>query len=88
MRHHVQSGKSMLDQLDNHPFDPESAPPGSLAKTRYGNSYLRLTQLVFLRQVLLNKRDKAFYIARALQVHGAGGPTGGPTAQRRGLQAT
>ncbi|KAI3428353.1 hypothetical protein D9Q98_006733 [Chlorella vulgaris] len=64
---HTDSGKSMLDQLDNHPFDPESAPPGSLAKTRYGNSYLRLTQLVFLRQVLLNKRDKAFYIARALQ---------------------
>ena len=63
-----QEGRRLLDQLDSHPFRPEDSPPGSLITTKYASSVLRLTKLVFLRQVKLNKREKAFYIARAVQV--------------------
>lgn len=82
---HLQAGQALQMQLEGSPFRPEDSPPGSLAASRYASSHLRLTKLVLLRQMLLNRRDKGFYIARAVQVGGcrvAGCHTGGGRAGR------
>lgn len=62
----------MLEALDQRPFKPEDGSPGALYTQRYASSAARLTRLVLKRQFLLNKRDRAFYIARTLQVGGVG----------------
>ncbi|KAL4427934.1 hypothetical protein ABPG75_002023 [Micractinium tetrahymenae] len=60
-------GQEARDQLANRPFNPEDGLPNALHKTRYASSGLRLTGLVLQRQFRLNQRDKAFYVARAVQ---------------------
>ncbi|KAL4442124.1 hypothetical protein ABPG77_011385 [Micractinium sp. CCAP 211/92] len=63
----TQWGQETLDRLANHPFNPADGKPHALHKTRYASSWLRLTGLVLQRQFRLNQRDRAFYVARAMQ---------------------
>lgn len=62
-----QQGRGTLGALEQAPFDPSTGHPEALATTRYASGVGRLTKLVFKRQLLLNGRDRAFYIARAAQ---------------------
>ena len=64
----LQWGQEALDHLDRHPFNPEDSTAGSLMQSHYASSAMRLTGLVLMRQFMLNKRDRGFYIARAIQV--------------------
>ena len=63
----TEAGKAMMDQLENHPFDPARGNPNSLARTEYARSGLLLSWFTFKRQLILMKRDKAYYIARMVQ---------------------
>lgn len=58
----------MLEALDQRPFDPKDGAAVALSTKPYANTRPALTRLVLMRQFLLNSRDKAFYIARTLQV--------------------
>ena len=60
--------------------------PGALARRQYATSLLHLTKLVLKRQFLLNARDRAFYVARAVQVGGASYPHTRPAGACRCVQ--
>ena len=60
-------GKAEDDQLDNHPFDRARGNPQSLAKTHFARSGWTLSWLAFKRQMLLIRRDRAYYMARMVQ---------------------
>ncbi|KAI8105725.1 hypothetical protein M9434_000307 [Picochlorum sp. BPE23] len=62
-----EQGRTMMDQLENHPFDRARGNPNSLARTQYARSGLLLSWFAFKRQILLMKRDRAYYIARVIQ---------------------
>lgn len=62
-----EQGRTMMDQLENHPFDRARGNPNSLARTEYARSGLLLSWFAFKRQILLMKRDRAYYIARVVQ---------------------
>ena len=61
------SGKSMISQLVDHPFDKARGNPHSLTKTPYARKGTLLSWFAFKRQMLLIKRDKAYYVARCIQ---------------------
>ena len=60
-------GKGMMLQLVEYPFEKGRGNPNSLARTEYARSGLLLSWFAFKRQMLLIKRDKAYYIARSIQ---------------------
>lgn len=60
-------GRVMMDQLTKKPFDAARGNPNSLARARFSRSGWTLSKLTFKRQMLLIKRDKAYYIARMVQ---------------------
>lgn len=61
------AGKAMLLQLEEHPFDRASGNPHSLARDEYARSGVLLSWFALKRQLILIKRDKAYYIARCVQ---------------------
>jgi ABC-type multidrug transport system ATPase subunit/ABC-type multidrug transport system permease subunit len=63
----TESGKTMMSNLKDHPFSKSQGNPHSLARTQYAKSGIRLSWYAFRRQMLLIKRDKAYYIARCIQ---------------------
>lgn len=60
-------GKSMADQLNNHPFDASKGDPNALAKSKYSNSTGFLSKMVLKRQIMLTLREKAYNNARLVQ---------------------
>ena len=60
-------GKSMMLQLEHHPYDKANGNPHSLARSPYARRGSLLSWYAFKRQMLLIKRDKAYYIARCIQ---------------------
>ena len=63
----TESGKAMMSQLVDHPFDKAKGNPHSLTKTPYARKGTLLSWYAFKRQMLLIRRDKAYYLARCIQ---------------------
>ena len=61
------SGKVIDEQLTSKPFDRSRGNPNSLARTHFARSGITLSMLTLKRQMLLIRRDKAYYIARMIQ---------------------
>lgn len=61
------NGKGIMMQLEEHPFDRAAGNPHSLARDEYARSGILLSWFAFKRQLLLIKRDRAYYIARSVQ---------------------
>ena len=60
-------GRAMRAALDAPPPDAATAHPGALATARYAKPWGQLTMLVLRRQLLLMRRDRAYYTARLVQ---------------------
>ena len=63
----TEEGKEIMLQLEEHPYDKAKGNPHSLARTPYARRGSLLSWYAFERQMLLIKRDKAYYIARCIQ---------------------
>lgn len=63
----TETGQAMKMQLEKHPFDRALGNPHSLARNEYARSGLLLSWFALKRQMILIKRDKAYYIARCVQ---------------------
>jgi ABC-type multidrug transport system ATPase subunit len=62
-----EAGRALRAKLDGAPFDPKAGHPAALARSRYARPAAALVATVLKRQVLLAKRDRAFYVARLVQ---------------------
>lgn len=60
-------GKAIRHQLDHAPVEPARTNPTALARTRYARKGISLAVVTLKRQIILLKRGRAFYIARAIQ---------------------
>lgn len=63
----TETGKGMMQQLEEHPFDRATGNPHSLARQEYARSGILLSWFALKRQMILIRRDKAYYIARSVQ---------------------
>lgn len=63
----TEAGKAVTSQLVDHPFDKAKGNPHSLTKTPYAKKGTLLSWYALKRQMLLIRRDKAYYLARCIQ---------------------